>query len=201
MVAYKGVFLSLALSLHPSPPMFCLDMGCGIWVRPLGPIAPQGAAWMHFPNVAEALRCLRSEKGGSLRIQHTQVTRAAKANAMRDGYAFTFDEPSSLVVASPARSQRTTTAPAPNLLSFGFTAVRCACCGANICGTKHTCSKCHRVVDEACMQLVERLVQCFSCTCRACGNELASHTVECHVCHLRVHPTCTTHGVCTWCAA
>ena len=101
----------------------------------------------------------------------------------------------------PPRSQRTPAAPAPNLSTFGFTSVRCACCGANICGTKHTCSRCHRVVDEACMQLVERLVQCFLCTCRACGNELPSHTVECHACHFRVHPTCTTDGVCTWCAA
>ena len=152
---------------------------------------------MHFPNVAEALRYLRSEDEGSVRIQHTQVARAAKANATRDGYAFTFDEPSSLVVAPPARPQRTTAAPAANLSTFGFTTVRCACCGANICGTKHTCSRCHPVVDEACMRLVERLVQRFSCTCRACGNKLASHTVECHACHFRVHPTCTTDGVCT----
>ena len=156
---------------------------------------------MHFASIAEALRYLRSEDGGSLRIQHTQVARAAKANATRDGYAFTFDEPSSHAVASPARPQRTAAAPAPNLSMFGFTTVRCACCGANICGTKHTCSRCHRVVDEACMQLVERPVQCFSCTCRACGNEFASHTVECHACHFRVHPTYTTDGVCTWCAA
>ena len=107
---------------------------------------------MHFPNVAEALHYLRSEDGGSLRIQHTQVARVAKANATRDGYAFTFDEPPSLVVASPARPQRTAAAPAPNLSTFGFTTVRCACRGANICGTKHTCSRCHRAVDEACMQ-------------------------------------------------
>ena len=156
---------------------------------------------MHFANIAQALRYLRSEDGGSLRIEHTQVARAAKTNATRDGYAFTFDEPSSHVVASPARPQRTAVAPAPNLSTFGFTIVRCACCGANICGTKRTCSRCHRVVDEACMQLVERVVQCFSCTCRACGNELASHTVKCHACHFRVHPTCTTDGVDTWCAA
>ena len=189
----------LPLRCHCTPPHFLLislDMVSDIWVRPLGPIAPQGVAWMHFPNVAEALRYLRSEEGGSLRIQHTQVTRAAKANAIRDGYAFTFDEPSSVVVASPVRSQRTAATPAPNLSTFGLTAVQCACC-ANICCTKHTCSRCHRVVDEACMQLVERLVQCFSCTCRACGNELASRTVECHACHFRVHPTCTTDGVCT----
>ena len=192
-----GVLPSPALSLQPPPPLLLisLDMGFDIWVRPLGPIAPQGNAWMHFPNVAGALRYLRSEEKGSLRIQHTQVMRAAKANATRDGYAFTFDEPSSLVVASPARLQRTAAAPAPNLSSFGFTAVRCARCGANICGTKHTCSRCHRFVDEACMQFVERVAQCFSCTCRACGNELAFHTVECHVCHFRVHPTCTINGV------
>ena len=80
-------------------------MGSDIWVRSLGPIAPQGVTWMCFPNGAHALRYSRSEDGGSLRIQHTQVTRAAKANATRDGYAFTFDESSSFVVASSARSQ------------------------------------------------------------------------------------------------
>ena len=127
------------LSLHPSLfVLISLDMGSDIWVRPLGPVAPQGVAWMHFPNVAEALRYLRSEEGGSLRTQHTQVTRVAKANATGDGYAFTFDKPSSLVVASVARSRRTATALAPNLSTFGFKAVRCACCGANICGTKHS---------------------------------------------------------------
>ena len=89
---------------------------------------------MHFLNVAEALRYLRSEEGVSLRIHHIQVTRVAKANATRDGYAFTFDEQSFFVVASPALSQRTTAAPTPNLSTFGFTAVRCARCGANICG-------------------------------------------------------------------
>ena len=172
-------------------------MGPEIWVRPLGPIAPQGNAWMHFPDVAAALCYLRLEEGGSLRIQHTQVTRATKANATRDGYAFTFDKPPSLVVASRARSQRTAAAPAPNFSSFGFTAFRCACCGANICSTKDTCTRCHRVFDEACMQLVERVVQCFSCTCCACGNKLASHIVECHTSHFRVHPTCTTNGVCS----
>ena len=156
---------------------------------------------MHFASIAEALRYLHSEDGGSLHIQHTQVARAAKANATQDGYAFTVDDASSHVVAFPARLQRTAAAPAPNLSTFGFTTVRCACCGANICGTKHTCSRCHRVVDEACMQLVERPVQCFSCTCHACGNDLASHIVECHACHFRVHPTCTTDGVCMWCGA
>ena len=85
---------------------------------------------MHFANVAEALCYLRSEDGGSLCIQHTQVARAAKANATRDGYAFTFEEPSSHVVASPPRSQRIAAAPAPNLSTFGFTSVRCACCSA-----------------------------------------------------------------------
>ena len=152
------------------PPLFLLitlDMGSDIWVRPLGPIAPQGVARMHFPNVAEALRYVHSEDGVSLCIQYTQVARAAEANATRDGYAFTFDEPSSFVVAPPARPRCTAAAPAPNLSTFGFTTVPCACCGANICGTRHTCSRCHRVVDEACMQFVERLVQCFSCTCRA----------------------------------
>ena len=68
-------FLPLVLSLH-RPPFFLLislDMGSNIWVWPLDPIAPQDVAWMHFPNVAEALRYLRSEEGGSLRIQHTQA--------------------------------------------------------------------------------------------------------------------------------
>ena len=49
------------------------------------------------------------------------------------------------------------------------------------------------------MQLVERLVQCFSCTCRVFGNELASYNVDCHACHFRVDPSCTTCGVCMWC--
>ena len=195
-------FLCVVIAIPPPLILLIsLDMGSDIWVRPLCPIAPQGVACMLFANVTKALRYLRSEDGGSLRIQHTQVARATKAHATRDGYTFTFEEPSSQVVASSPRSQRTTTAPTPNLSTFGFTSVRCACCNANICGTKHTCSRCHRVVDEACMQLVQRLVQCFSCTRRACGNELASHTVECHACHFRVHPTCTNDGVCTLCAA
>ena len=180
------------LRYHCTLPLFLLislDMGSDIWVRPLGYIAPQGVTWMHFANIAEAPRYLRSEDGGSVRIQHTQVARAAKANATRDGYAFAFDEPSSQVVASPARPRRTAAVPAPNLSKCGFTSVRCACCGANICGTKHTCTRCRRVVDEACMQLVEL------------GNELASHTVESHACHFGVHPNRTTDGVCTWCAA
>ena len=52
----------------PSFLLISLDMGSDIWVRLLGPIAPQGAVWMHFPNVAEALHYLRSEEGGSLCI-------------------------------------------------------------------------------------------------------------------------------------
>ena len=54
-----------------APPLFLLislDMGSDIWVRRLCPVAPQGVAWMHFPNVAEALCYLRSEEGESLRI-------------------------------------------------------------------------------------------------------------------------------------
>jgi hypothetical protein len=31
---------------------------------------------------------------------------------------------------------------------------------ANICGIKYTCSRCHRVVDEACMQHVESTIPC-----------------------------------------
>ena len=107
-------------------PLFLLisfDMAFDIWVRPLGPIAPQGVAWMHFSNIAEALHYFRLEERRSVRIQHTQVMRAAKANTTRDGYAFTFEEPSSFVVASPARSLRTAVAPAPNLSTLGFTAV------------------------------------------------------------------------------
>ena len=62
----------LCAVIAPPPPLFLLislDMGSDIWVRPLGPIAPQGVAWMHFASIGEALRYLRSEDGGSLRIQ------------------------------------------------------------------------------------------------------------------------------------
>ena len=75
------------LVLH-TPPflLISLDMGSDIWVRSLGPIAPQGVAWMHFANIAEALRYLRLEDGGSLHIQHTQVAQAAKWGAAKEGW-------------------------------------------------------------------------------------------------------------------
>ena len=86
--------------IAPPPLLFIsLDVGSVIWVRPLGPIAPQGAAWMHFPCVAKGLRYLCSKEG-----EPTEVRRVGKANAMRDGYALTFHKPSSLVLASPTRS-------------------------------------------------------------------------------------------------
>ena len=47
---------------------------------------------MHLSIVAEALHYFLSEEGGSLLIHHTQVSRAAKANATWDGYAFTYVE-------------------------------------------------------------------------------------------------------------
>ena len=160
---------------------------------------------MHFPSVAAALRHLYSPAGGSLKkLQHTQVTRAAKSNATRDGWAFTMENPSLVnpVVAAPSPSPtplQLAARPQP-LTPFFLAAVRCACCGINICGTKYTCNRCLQVVDEACMQVVGSTVHCFSCTCRACGNELPSHTVECHGCHFRMHPDCTTDGICTRCA-
>ena len=50
---------------------------------------------MHYPSVAAALRHLHSPVGGSLKkLQHVQVTRAAKSNATRDGWAFTMENPS-----------------------------------------------------------------------------------------------------------
>ena len=73
-------------------------MGSDVWMRPLGPVAAEGAAWLHFHSVAEALRFLHSEAGGSLRhLKHTQVARAAKSDGTRDGYSFTFKEPMSTV--------------------------------------------------------------------------------------------------------
>ena len=47
---------------------------------------------MHFPSVAATLRHLHSPAGGSLKkLQHTQVTRAAKSNTTCDGWAFTME--------------------------------------------------------------------------------------------------------------
>ena len=81
-------------------------MGCDVWMRPLGPVAAEGVAWMHFHSVAQTLCFLPSEAGGSLRhLKHTQVARAAKNDSTRDGYSFTFKEPASMVVAQPPRPQ------------------------------------------------------------------------------------------------
>ena len=50
---------------------------------------------MRFLSVAAALRHLHSPTGGSLtKLQHTQVTRAAKSKATCDGWAFTMENPS-----------------------------------------------------------------------------------------------------------
>ena len=60
-----------AVIAPPPPSLFLLisfDMGSDIWVRPLGPIAPQAVAWMHFSNVVEGLGYLCLEDGGSLCI-------------------------------------------------------------------------------------------------------------------------------------
>ena len=83
------------------------------------------------------------------------------------------------------------------LTSFFQVPVLCACCAANICGTKYTCTTCYQVVDEACMQVVGPSFHCFLCTCRACGSEVSSHTIECKGCHFRVHAGFTTDGICT----
>ena len=57
------------------------------------------------------------------------------------------------------------------------------------------------MITEAveCMTMVGSTVHCFSCTCRACGQEVSTHDVECHTCHFRVCPGCTTDGICTSC--
>ena len=49
------------------------------------------------------------------------------------------------------------------------------------------------------MTMVGTSVHCFVCTCRACGQEVSTLDVECHKCHFRVHPGCTTNGICTSC--
>ena len=54
-------FLCVVIAPPPLFLLISLDMGSDIWVRPLGPIAPQGVAWMHFANIAEALHYLLSE--------------------------------------------------------------------------------------------------------------------------------------------
>ena len=156
--------------------------GCGHLVqwRPrvcigCSPVAPEGVHWMHFPNVAAALRHSHSPAGGSLRkLHHNQVSRAAKSNATRDGWPFTREEPPSVTAAvaapSPSPSPLQPGAAPRSPTSFFPVAVRCACYAANICGTKYTCTRCHQVVDEAHMQVVGPPVHCLLCTCRACGN-------------------------------
>ena len=99
-------------------PFLIVHMGSGVWMRPLGPVAAEGAAWMHFHSVVEALRYLHSKAGGSLRhLKHTQVARAAKNDATRDGYSFTSKELVSMVVARPACLQ-------PALLCVALVAVQ-----------------------------------------------------------------------------
>ena len=168
-------------------------------MRRLGPVAPEGADWMHFDNASAALRYLQSPDVGSLtKLAHTQVTRAAKTDGTRDGWAFPMKKPASSSGASagpPASSSRAT----PSLSPFFLVPVRAACCGANICGTKYSCQRCHKVVDEACMTMVGSTVHCFVCTCRACGKEVSTLDVERHKCHFRVHPGCTTDCICTSC--
>ena len=98
----------LILGAFQTPfPIPVLGMGGDLWMHPLGPIAPEGATWMHFPSVAAALHHLHSPAGGSLKkLQHPSVTRAAKSNATRDGWAFTMEDPSLVnpVVAAPSPS-------------------------------------------------------------------------------------------------
>ena len=131
-VCHSHFLLSCISLCHTLFPFLYVHMGSDVWMRPLGPVAAEGAAWLHFHSFAEALRFLNSEAGGSLQhLKHTPVARAAKSDGTRDGYSFTFKEPASMVVARPARPQPAAT---PTLASFGLTAVRCACCGANICG-------------------------------------------------------------------
>ena len=61
-------------------------MGGDVWKRRLGPVAPEGADWMHFNNTSAALRYLHSPDGGALtKLAHTQVMRAAKTDGTRDG--------------------------------------------------------------------------------------------------------------------
>ena len=131
-VCHSNFLLPFISLCHTLFPFLYVHMGSDVWMRPLGPVAAEGAAWLHFHSVAEALRFLHSEAGGSLQhLKHTPVARAAKSDGTRDGYSFTLKEPVSMVVARLARPQPAAT---PTLASFGLTAVRCARCGANICG-------------------------------------------------------------------
>ena len=100
-------------------PFLIVHMGFDACFRQLGPFAAQGAAWMHFHSVAEALRYPHSEAGGSLRhLKHTQVAHAAKNDATRDGYSFTFKQRASMVVAWPARPQTAATATLASLIAW-----------------------------------------------------------------------------------
>ena len=47
------------------------------------------------------------------------------------------------------------------------------------------------------MTMVGPTVHCFLCSCRACGQGVFTPDVECHTCHFRVCPGCTTNGICT----
>ena len=72
-------------------PLLIVHMGCEVWMHLLGPVADEGAAWMHFRNVAEARGYLHSDAGGSLRhLKHTQVAHVAKNDATRVSHSFTF---------------------------------------------------------------------------------------------------------------
>ena len=197
----RRIIISRLLVCSPLRPSFHvsrLGMGGDVWMRRLGPFAPEGANWMHFNNASAALRYLHSPNGGALtKLAHTQVMRAAKTDGTRDGWAFSMKKPSSstrALEAPPPSSSRAT----PSLSPFSLVPVQCACCGANICGTKYSCQRCHKVVDEACMTMVGSNVHCFVCTCRACGQEVSSLDVECHKCHFRIHPGCTTDGICIY---
>ena len=153
---------------------------------------------MHFNNASAPLRYLQlSNRGALTKLAHTQVMRAAKTDGKRDGWAFTVKTRASsadVLVAPPPSSSRAT----PSLILFFL--VQFACCRANICGTKYSCQRCHNVVDKACMTMVGSNVQCVVCTCHTCGREMSSFDVECHKCHFRVRPGCTTDGIRTSCA-
>ena len=139
-------------TLFPVP---ILKMDGVVWMRPLSPITLEGVIWMPFPNGAAALRYLHSMAGGLLtKLHHTQVTKVAKSNATHDSWAFNMEKPPSLTFplpsTSPSLSQSGATLQPLTLFFLG--AVWCACCGANICGTRYTCKRCHEVVDEACLE-------------------------------------------------
>ena len=128
-----------------------LGMGGDVWMRRLGPVAPESADWMHFNNALAALWYLHSPNGGALtKLAHTEVMRAAKTDGTRDGWAFTMKKPlsSSSAPAAPPPSSSCAT---PSLSPFFLVPVRCACCGANICGTKYLCQRCHKV--EVCSRM------------------------------------------------